>query len=126
MTIAFELLRIIPCHNRLGEGVQWNQLDESIWWTDIQAAKLYRYHPASEQLSHWDAPERIGCFAFVENDPRLLVAFASGIAWWEPGARTCEWIARPEAHTPGNRLNDGRVDRQGRFWVGGLVEQQEE
>lgn len=124
-TIDYQLLDIISCRNLLGEGVQWNDQDDSIWWTDIQSAKLYRYHPASRQLSQWDAPERIGCFAFVEDDPRLLVAFASGIAWWDIASGKYEWIARPEADIPGNRLNDGRVDRQGRFWVGGIVEQRQ-
>ncbi|MEH6607068.1 MAG: SMP-30/gluconolactonase/LRE family protein [Pseudomonadales bacterium] len=33
-----------------------------------------------------------------------------------------EWLARPELDSPGNRFNDGRVDRQGRFWAGAMVE----
>lgn len=124
-TIKYQLLDIIPCRNVLGEGVQWNDQDNAIWWTDIQSAKLYRYHPDSRQLSQWDAPERIGCFAFMQDDSRLLVAFASGIAWWDLQTGQYEWIARPEADVRGNRLNDGRVDRQGRFWVGGIVEERE-
>lgn len=120
--MSFRLLKVVECQNRLGEGVQWNPQDESVWWTDIHSARLYRYHPASDQLKYWPAPERIGCFAFAEHDRRLLVAFASGIAWWDIHTGAVDWIARPEMDIPGNRLNDGRVDRQGRFWVGGLVE----
>lgn len=120
--MSFTLLKTIECQNRLGEGVQWNPLDQCVWWTDIHAERLYRYHPETDQLTFWSAPERIGCFAFAERDPRLLVAFASGIAWWDIHTGAVEWLARPELDTPGNRFNDGRVDRQGRFWAGGLVE----
>ena len=27
-------------------------------------------------------------------------------------------LAQPEANLPGNRFNDGKTDRQGRFWAG--------
>ncbi len=121
----FTLLDEIPCQNLLGEGVQWNPHDQSVWWTDIQSSLLYAYHPATKRLTRWPAPERIACFAFAKTDSRLLVAFASGIAWWDPAGGECEWIVRPEKDKPGNRLNDGRVDRQGRFWVGSMAEQRQ-
>lgn len=121
--VQFTLLETLTCQNILGEGIQWNLQDQSLWWTDIQAATLFRYQPASQQLQRWTTPERVSCFAFAETDPRLLVAFASGIAWWDWQTNQYEWLARPEQIINGNRLNDGRVDRQGRFWVGSIVEQ---
>lgn len=122
--IMFELIDEIPCANLLGEGVQWNHRDQSVWWTDIKSSKLYRYHLNSKALKAWDMPEFLGCFAFVENDDRILLALASGFAWFDPEAEKVEWIAKPEAQWVGNRLNDGRVDRQGRFWVGSIMEEQ--
>lgn len=119
----FELIEQIPCANLLGEGVQWNHRDQSIWWTDIKSNRLYRYHLETKTLRHWDMPESLGCFAFVESDTRLLLALASGFAWFDPASGQHEWLARPEPHPAGNRLNDGRVDRQGRFWAGAMVEQ---
>lgn len=120
------LLDTIPCQNTLGEGVQWNDRDQSIWWTDIQSAKIFSYSPASKHLREWSTPERVGCFAFCETDERLLVAFASGIAWLDLTSNDIEWIARPELALAGNRFNDGRVDRQGRFWVGSIVERRQD
>jgi sugar lactone lactonase YvrE len=116
------LLDTVPCQNILGEGVQWNDRDQSIWWTDIQSAKIFSYSPANKQLREWNTPERVGCFAFCDTDERLLVAFASGIAWLDLASDKYEWIARPELAIAGNRFNDGRVDREGRFWVGSIVE----
>ncbi len=119
----FELIDTVPCENLLGEGIQWNHQDESFWWTDIHSAKLYRYQLATKKLSQWDLPEKLGCFSFAKNDARIIAAFASGFAWFEPGTGELEWIAKPEAHIIGNRSNDGRCDRQGRFWMGTIREQ---
>lgn len=119
---AFTLIATIPCANTLGEGVQWNADDGSFWWTDIPAARLYSYQLASQQLRHWQLPEPLACFAFAKQDSRLLAAFASGVAWYNLHTGEREWLAKPEAHLPGNRSNDGRCDRQGRFWWGTIVE----
>lgn len=120
---VFTLLDIIPCQNILGEGVQWNPQDNAVWWTDIESSKLYRYHPQAKRLDSWSTPERVGCFAFVQNDDRLLLALANGFAWFNLESGHHTWIAQPEIALKGNRFNDGRVDRQGRFWAGSVVEQ---
>lgn len=121
MTIL-TLIDTVPCANRLGEGVQWNHQDGCFWWTDIHSKKLYRYELAIKNLTHFDLPERLCCFAFAKNDTRLLAAFESGFAWFDRATGAVEWIAKPEASIHGNRSNDGRCDRQGRFWMGSIVE----
>lgn len=120
---SYELIDQIPCANTLGEGVQWNHREQAVWWTDIKSNKIFRYHLASKQLQSWSTPEAVGCFTFCENDERILLALASGFAWFDKTSGELEWLAKPETHLTGNRLNDGRVDRQGRFWAGSIVEQ---
>ncbi len=119
---TYELIEQIPCANILGEGIQWNHREQAVWWTDIKSNTIFRYHLASKELQHWATPEPVGCFAFCENDERILLALASGFAWFDKSNGAVEWLAKPEAHLTGNRLNDGRVDRQGRFWAGSIVE----
>jgi sugar lactone lactonase YvrE len=123
LTRSVELIDQIPCANILGEGVQWNHREQAVWWVDIKSNKIFRYHLASKALQTWATPEPVGCFAFAENDERILLALASGFAWFDKNTGDVEWLAKPEAHLVGNRLNDGRVDRQGRFWAGSIVEQ---
>jgi L-arabinonolactonase len=120
---SIELIDQIPCANILGEGIQWNHREQAVWWVDIKSNKIFRYHLASKHLQQWATPEPVGCFTFSENDERILLALASGFAWFDKDTGDVEWLARPEAHFVGNRLNDGRVDRQGRFWAGSIVEQ---
>jgi len=118
-----ELIKIVKCQNLLGEGIQWNSQSQSFWWTDILSRQLYSYHLEDDLLKSWNLPERLGCFAFVENRSELLCAFESGFAWYDPVTSHCEWIAKPESHWVGNRLNDGRCDRHGRFWSGSVTEE---
>lgn len=120
--MKFEIIDKINCQNVLGEGVQWNADDQAFWWTDIMSKKLFRYQLTNKTLSEWSLPERLGCFAFTQEKGKILAAFESGIAWYQLETGDYQWIIKPEAHWQGNRLNDGRCDRQGRFWVGSIIE----
>ena len=123
MAEALALLFSIDVHNTLGEGIQWHADSQTLWWTDIQNSRLYRYDWASKRLDQWATPERLTAFGILSARPvQLLASFASGFALYEPERDHLAWLARPERHLPGNRFNDGRVDRQGRFWSGTMVE----
>jgi L-arabinonolactonase len=113
---------ILQTRNIVGEGIVWNPKRRALWWTDIASSKLHRYDWDREALEVFDAPERIGSFAMVAGQERLLTAFASGIGMYDVTAGTVDWLARPEEIVPGIRFNDGRVDRRGRFWCGTMVE----
>ncbi|WP_337880754.1 SMP-30/gluconolactonase/LRE family protein [Rheinheimera sp.] len=124
-----KLIASFQLDNLLGEGVVWHPLSQSLWWTDIHGKALYQLGWPSQQLQKFELDERISCFAHLpENDSLaaefpLLVAFASGFALYHPVTKARRWLARPELTLPDNRMNDGRVDRQGRFWAGTMVEQ---
>lgn len=116
------LVETVPCMNRLGESIVWNTDDHAAWWTDIRQKELFRYAPEKRELKRWPLPEVLCSFAFT-TDPRWLIcAFASGFAFYNPHTNELQWIAKPEAGNPKVRLNDGRLDRQGRFWAGEKVE----
>ena len=117
-----QLLDIIRVGNTLGEGVQWNDAAGSLWWTDIQARRLCRYHLPSGRLSQYPTPERLCSFGFVENTTDFIVAFACGFALYNPVSKDITWLGLPGRLSRGIRFNDGKVDRQGRFWAGTMVE----
>jgi sugar lactone lactonase YvrE len=117
-----ELVKIISVGNTLGEGVSWDPVDEHVWWTDIQERRLYRYEPSQAALKAFDLPERLGSFGFVQGSDEIVAAFESGFAMYHPESGELDWLARPEHAAKNLRFNDGRVDRQGRFWAGSMVE----
>jgi len=112
---------IIKAANTLGEGVLWDGQTQSLWWTDIQERRLYRCEWAGRTLRVFALPERLCSFGFIAGSKRLIAAFESGIALYDPFRDTTEWLTRP-ARGDGIRFNDGRVDRQGRFWTGTMAE----
>lgn len=61
-------------------------------------------------------PEPIGTVA-LGPDQRVVVALASGLAWFDPATERLECFLPIDVPT---RLNDGRCDRQGRLWVGSM------
>ena len=123
--MAPRLLDVIETKDVLGEGPVWNLRDGRLWWTDIQSRRLRRLDPATRQVETFDTPERVGALAFIEGEAsRMLVAFETGIALYDPQGGEPEWLHRPETLGSGRRFNDGRTDRQGRFWVGTMVEDQ--
>ncbi len=118
-----KLIKILDVKNKLGEGIVWHPNQQSLWWTDIHSAKLYCYWLHTDSLEVYDMPERVGCFGFIEDSEELIVAFTSGIARYHLTRQTLTWLARPELENKGNRFNDGRVDRNGCFWAGTMVEE---
>lgn len=117
-----ELLDVIEIGTVLGEGIQWNAEDECVWWTDIQASRLHRWSSAAGSVHTYAMPERVGSFAFTDRPGELLVAFETGIAFYQLETGALRWAGRPESPFRGRRFNDGRADRQGRFWAGTMVE----
>jgi L-arabinonolactonase len=121
-TTTATLLKIIPCQCQLGEGVLWHDEQQAIYWLDIEACDLYRYYISSEVLEKFTLPQRMASFAFTPVNNQIIAAFEQGFARYNFITSKIDWINQPELHIKGNRLNDGRVDKQGRFWAGSMVE----
>jgi L-arabinonolactonase len=107
---------VVESRNILGEVPVWDGAEQALYWVDIEGKLLQRYTPASKAVERWTMPERIACFALREKGG-LIVAFASGLAFYDLKSGAIDWIARPDPN-PRNRFNEGKCDRKGRFWVG--------
>ncbi|GAB3458323.1 SMP-30/gluconolactonase/LRE family protein [Massilia terrae] len=104
----------------VGESPLWNAADNAWYWSDIPARRVWRLDGSSGALRHWDTPEMVACLA-----PRAgggwIAGMETGIFNLElkmDGSVAAERLAAPASLGPGMRFNDGRCDRQGRFWSG--------
>jgi len=104
--------------HELGECVLWCERTGRLLWTDIPAATLWAYTPATGRTASWPMPERLCCFALTGSDDRLLLGLASGLALFTFSSGKVTRICDVEPGMPSTRLNDGRCDRQGRFVFG--------
>ncbi len=101
----------------LGECPLWDERVQCLWWVDIRAPALRRWNAAQQALRTWPMPELVGSIALTERDGVVLVALRSRLALFDTASERFETLV--EARLPqDHRFNDGRCDRQGRFWVG--------
>jgi len=100
----------------LGEGPVWVAAERALYWVDINGRRIFRLSESGERRE-WPTPMRVGSIA-----PRARGGFIAGtdrgIALVDLDQDRFEVVASPEQHLPHNRFNDGKVDRQGRFWAG--------
>jgi len=120
--VKSQLIDIVAVGNTLGESVLWNTRDQAVWWTDIQQKQLYRLPWKTRKLELYPTPERLCSFGFLAKENLILAAFESGLALYQYGRQESEWIYRLDSTVENVRFNDGRVDSQGRFWIGTMVE----
>ena len=118
-------IAVIPVANELGEGIFWHQGHQAAYWTDILSSKCYGYRPTDETLNSWPTPKRLCSFAAVSDSDHWIAAFDEGLGFFNPRTQELQWLHDLEDTSTGVRLNDGRCDRQGRFWVGGMQESQD-
>lgn len=119
-SVKAKLVDVISVHNTLGEGVTWDHRIRCLWWTDIEESKLYQLDWDTKSIAIFYTPERLGSFGLTEDAHVLICAFESGLAYFSPKSNDLRWLHKLDFDNI--RLNDGRVDRQGRFWVGSMVE----
>lgn len=103
--------------DRLGECPLWDERESALWWVDSRWPAAKRLDPSSGAVMMVVLREVVGSIALREAGG-LLAATKSGLHLLDPSSGALEARANPEAHLPDNRFNDGRCDRQGRFWAG--------
>ena len=114
-----ERLSDIVC--TVGESPMWSAAESAWYWVDIPARRVWRLDGASGVSRYWTTTEMVACIA-ARADGGLIAGMETGIFSLELGeaeAAAQTRLAAPAAGLgAGMRFNDGRCDRQGRFWSG--------
>jgi len=101
----------------LGESPIWAPAENALYFLDIEAPAIHRFTVSGER-STWPMPGKIGALA-LRRGGGLIGAFPDGVFALDlDGPRTL--LVDPEPGRSHNRLNDGRCDGAGRFWVGSM------
>jgi sugar lactone lactonase YvrE len=115
MKIRVEAL--VRGEDMLGESPLWDERSDQLYWIDSRGPAVKRVTPGRHDVASVAVPEVVGSIAFRERGG-LLAATRSGIHFLDPATGALETAVRPEPQHPDHRFNDGRCDRQGRFWAG--------
>lgn len=113
---------VVPAGALLGECPVWSELEARLYWVDIEGRAIHRYDPSTNLDDRRSVPGRPGSIALTEGVGRLLVALEDRLVWFDWASGACEPWIRLEPEGTGNRLNDGRCDPAGRFWVGSMFD----
>jgi len=120
-TVAVE--RVGDVVNQVGESPLWCAAESALYWVDIEGRSLHRWQAGSGRCERWDTAARIACIA-LHAGGGLVAAMERSLFRLRPKADGLLGASRLACTThaqPGMRFNDGRCDREGRFWVGTMV-----
>ncbi|WP_298933956.1 SMP-30/gluconolactonase/LRE family protein [uncultured Ramlibacter sp.] len=116
---------VVPGSDVLGETPLWCEQTQSLLWLDIEQARLQRFHPASGRHDVFQFDERyVGSLALLRRPGRVLLGLDLALVSFDLGTGQRELVCQVEPDGGAdNRLNDGRCDSRGRFWVGTMDNQ---
>lgn len=118
MTIEFTRVGDVKC--QLGEGPLWDCQDQVLYWVDSLAHRLYRHNPADGTTAQWAVPGPIGSLALRQSGGAVLAA-AGGFFAFDFPTGSARAVAVLEDEASRTRMNDGKVDREGRFIAGSMA-----
>ncbi|MDR2117161.1 MAG: SMP-30/gluconolactonase/LRE family protein [Planctomycetaceae bacterium] len=141
---------LYSAHALLGEGPVWHDLEQRLYWLDIEGLMLHRFDPANGIDESFPLPNQTGCLVPCRNG-NLLLATQTGIEEVRLTSRITESVTEniagnvaenaienaieiietntkihPESQIPENRYNDGKCSPEGRFWFGSLNKQRQQ
>lgn len=105
----------------LGESPFWHPQERLLYWVDIPARQLRRVDPAHGGVESWNMPSEPGCIAPVAGGG-LVIGLRDGVYRAQSWGGPLTLVVRLGYDTATTRLNDGKADPAGRFWVGTLYE----
>ena len=108
---------VVDARNVVGESPVWSIRESALYWVDIPAGTIHRWHPQRKEQRSWTLPAAVGSIALREQGG-LVAAMRSGFHFFDPQTGRLEFIVHPEPDLPTNRLNDGKASPEGRFWAG--------
>ncbi|MGC6373879.1 SMP-30/gluconolactonase/LRE family protein [Pseudomonas sp. K2I15] len=114
---------IVDARNAVGECPVWVPGENALYWVDIPNGELQRWSATSGQVQAWKAPQMLACIARTTAG-NWVAGMETGFFQLTPhndGRLDTAPLASVEHARPDMRLNDGRCDRQGRFWAGSMV-----
>lgn len=106
----------VPPVTDLAESPLWDAEESRLYWVDSTGGAVLRADGDGRNIEMWKMPGMVGAIA-LRASGGALVTLDDGIYTFDFGSGDLEKLVDPEP-SDASRLNDGKVDRQGRFVTG--------
>lgn len=111
-------IETIPApHCLVGEGPIWDVQEQALYFIDIVGKAVHRFDPSTAQTRKWDVGAIVGSMALRQGGG-AIVALKEGIFTLDFASGELAPRALVDHIHPRAQMNDGKVDRRGRFIVG--------
>lgn len=110
---------LLDVEAQLGEGPIWDHRIKTLYWVDIEQEFVHTFEPSTGKSVSYPVNQKVGTVVPTSSG-KVILGLQKGIYLWDLKNNTNTRLAAPEADKPGNRLNDGKCDPRGRFWVGSM------
>lgn len=111
---------LLDVKTTLGEGPLWDADQQRFYFIDSMDGRVFRCTADGTELRAWDVPGKIGSMAVRKDGDGAIVSLENGFYTLDFKSGDCDLINDPESDKKNNRLNDGKVDRRGRFFAGSM------
>ena len=127
--MSYSIECIVDCKNHLGEGPVWDAAEPRLYWVDgtgrrVGKPNIWRLDPRSGKVDNWSVDHDVGALA-LRQDGGAVLALDDGFYFFDFDCGALELITLIEQDEPRTRLNDGKVDRRGRIFSGGMDDVEE-
>ena len=111
---------IVDVKTTLGEGPLWDDEQERLYWIDSFDGRMFRATTAGNEIRCWDVPQKSARWRCARMAPAKSFRWRAAFNSWISRAGDVDLIVDPEPNKTNNRLNDGKVDKRGRFLAGSM------
>jgi L-arabinonolactonase len=127
--MAYKIECVLECANYLGESPIWDVTEGRLYWVDgtgrrVNKPSIWRMDPKTQKVESWSLNRDIGAMVLRKSGGAIL-ALDDGFYTYEFDSQKLDLIEKIDADQPRTRLNDGKVDRRGRFFAGGMDDKEE-
>ena len=110
---------LVDVKTTLGEGPLWDVDEQRLYWIDSFDGRVFRCTADGREVRAWDVPQKIGSMCLRRGGGAVL-SLQRGFHVLDFGSGEVLPIHDPEPDKPNNRINDGKVDKRGRFIAGSM------
>ncbi|MBL0371568.1 SMP-30/gluconolactonase/LRE family protein [Rhizobium sp. KVB221] len=103
----------------VGESPFWDRPAGTLHWVDIVGKKIRSLNIKTGSLTSHDTEDFPTALA-LSSRSTAIVAFGQGVFFMDLANGLLSPVVRPEGGNPVMRLNEGKCDPRGRFWVASM------